>query len=187
MEKFIKDANVIAEDTSSSFSKNNNAFLAGKIAIIRAGGANVVASTKIENFEPIFLPYFCQDGEEWLLTYPAFHVALNKDLSKDSSRKASALKILKVMLSDSGQKKLSSGQDIISYSQNANLELDSSLNNINNLISNNHLYIRIASNDFFSVSKTVVTKMIKGELNASEAYQEFDNLLKRHQKMKKMK
>lgn len=178
MEKFIKDANVIAEDISSPFSKNFNAFLKGEIAIIRAGGANVVASTKTENFEPIFLPYFCQDGEEWLLTYPAFHVALNKDLSKDSSRKASALKILKVMLSDSGQKKLSSGQDIISYSQNANLELDSSLNNINNLISNNHLYIRIASNDFFSVSKTVVSKMIKGELNASEAYQEFDNLLK---------
>ncbi|MGM9970706.1 MAG: ABC transporter substrate-binding protein [Anaeroplasma sp.] len=178
MEKFIKDAKVLPEDISSSFSKNYNDFLNGKIAIIRSGGGNVVASTRTDSFEPIFLPYFCQNGEQWILTYPSFHVALNKDLGNNNKRKQDAMKILKVMLSNDGQKKLSSGQDIISYSQNADLEIDSSLGNIKNLISNNHLYIRIASNDFFSVSQTVVSKMIKGELSAQQAYQEFDNLLK---------
>lgn len=185
MEKFIKDANVVASDLTSAFSKNYNAFLEGKIAIIRAGGGNVVASKKTDKFEPIFLPYFCQNNEQWLLTYPAFQVALNKNLGNNNKRKEDALKILKVMLSDSGQEKLSSGQDIISYSQNANLELDSSLRNLNNLISNNHLYIRIASNDFFSVSKEVVSKMINGELNANEAYLEFDRLLKASKKKEK--
>ena len=33
------------------------------------------------------------------------------------------------------------------------------------------MYIRIASNDFFSISRDVVSKMISGEYNAEQAYQ----------------
>jgi raffinose/stachyose/melibiose transport system substrate-binding protein len=36
------------------------------------------------------------------------------------------------------------------------------------------MYIRIASNDFFAVSKDVVSKMIAGELTAEQAYQAFN-------------
>ena len=36
------------------------------------------------------------------------------------------------------------------------------------------MYIRIASNDFFSVSKDVVSKMIAGEYNAAQAYRSFN-------------
>ena len=30
--------------------------------------------------DAVFLPYFGQNGEQWVLSYPAFQVALNKDL-----------------------------------------------------------------------------------------------------------
>ena len=39
------------------------------------------------------------------------------------------------------------------------------------------MYIRIASNDFFSVSKDVVSKMISGEYDAQQAYQSFNSQL----------
>ena len=39
------------------------------------------------------------------------------------------------------------------------------------------MYIRIASNDFFSVSKDVVSKMISGEYDAEQAYQSFNSQL----------
>lgn len=40
------------------------------------------------------------------------------------------------------------------------------------------MYIRIASNDFFAVSKDVVTKMIQSEYDAKQAYEAFDKQLK---------
>ena len=45
------------------------------------------------------------------------------------------------------------------------------------MIEENHMYIRIASNDFFSVSKDVVSKMISGEYDAGQAYESFNSQL----------
>ena len=45
------------------------------------------------------------------------------------------------------------------------------------VIEGNHMYIRIASNDFFSVSRDVVSKMIAGEYDAEQAYQSFNTQL----------
>ena len=45
------------------------------------------------------------------------------------------------------------------------------------VIEENHMYIRIASNDFFSVSKDVVSKMISGEYDAGQAYESFNSQL----------
>ena len=45
------------------------------------------------------------------------------------------------------------------------------------MIEENHMYIRIASNDFFSISRDVVSKMISGEYNAEQAYQSFNTQL----------
>ena len=37
------------------------------------------------------------------------------------------------------------------------------LKDVKPVIEENHMYIRIASNDFFSISRDVVSKMISGE------------------------
>ena len=66
---------------------------------------NVVALQKMD-FDAVFLPYFGQNGEQWLLTYPAFQVALNKDLTKEKEKHQNAMKVLDVMLSEEGQNTL---------------------------------------------------------------------------------
>ena len=58
-----------------------------------------------------------------------------------------------------------------------NKELTEYLKDIKPVIEENHMYIRIASSDFFSVSKDVVSKMISGEYDAGQAYQSFNSQL----------
>ncbi|MBP1561948.1 MAG: extracellular solute-binding protein [Oscillospiraceae bacterium] len=177
MEQFIKDAKILPEDLELSFNPVINMFTEGKAAIIRSGGSNTVAFQN-QGVDAVFLPYFGQDGEQWLLTYPTFQVALNKDLENDKTRHEKALRVLSVMLSDEGQNALAKGEDVISYSQNVDLELSPALENLIPLIKQNHMYIRIASNDFFAASKDVVSKMIQGEYDAQQAYEAFDAQLK---------
>ena len=177
MEQFIKDADIHPGDVEFSYDPVMEMFQNGEAAVIRAGGSSVLALQNM-GVDAVFLPYFGQDGEQWLLTYPAFQVALNKDLEKDKTRHEKALKVLDTMLSEEGQNTLAKGEDVITYSQNVNLQLSPYLDNLKPLIDSNHMYIRIASNDFFAVSKDVVSKMIQGEYDAKQAYEAFDSQLK---------
>ena len=85
MEQFIKDADIHPGDIELSYDPVIEMFTEGQAAVIRSGGSNTVAFNH-NNINAVFLPYFGQDGEQWLLTYPAFQVALNKDLENDKSR-----------------------------------------------------------------------------------------------------
>ena len=125
-----------------------------------------------------FLPFFQKNGEKWLMTTPYFQVALNSDLTKDATRRKKAMKVLNTMLSEDAQNRIiSDGQDLLSYSQDVNLKLTEYLKDVKPVIEENHMYIRIASNDFFLVSKDVVSKMITGEYDAEQAYQSFNSQL----------
>lgn len=177
MEQFISDVSIQPEDVTLSYDPVINMFTEGKAAVIRSAGSNMVAFRDM-GMDAVLLPYFEQNGEQWLLTYPAFQIALNKDLEKDKTRRENALRVLGVMLSEEGQNTLAGGEDVITYSQNVSLKLSSYFDNIKPLIKQNRMYIRIASNDFFSVSKDVVTKMIQKEYNAKQAYEDFNSQLK---------
>ena len=88
------------------------------------------------------------------------------------------MKVLNVMLSEDAQNRIvADGQDVLSYSQNVPLRLTEYMKDVRDVVEENHMYIRIASNDFFSVSKDVVSKMISGEYDAGQAYQSFDSQL----------
>ena len=79
------------------------------------------------------------------------------------------------MRSEGGQNHvISDGQDLLSYSQNVSLHLTEHMKDIRPVVEENHMYIRIASNDFFSISKDVVSRMIAGKLTAKQAYQDFN-------------
>ena len=79
------------------------------------------------------------------------------------------------MLSEDAQNRIiSDGQDLLSYSQDVELHLTQYMKDVKPVIEENHMYIHIASNDFFSVSKDVVSKMISGEYDAGQAYQSFN-------------
>lgn len=178
MEQFIADAHIVPEDLELDYDPVMNMFTEGQVAMIRSGGANTV-ELQNDQVAAVFLPYFGQNGEQWLLTYPEFQVALNKDLEKDKARRDKAIRVLDVMLSEEGQNVLGKGEDVISYTQDVNLNLSPYLENLEPLIQQNHMYIRIASNDFFSVSKDVVSGMIRGEYDARQAYEAFDAQLRR--------
>ena len=126
-------------------------------------------------FEKYGIPLFGQDGQQWLMTTPYFQVALSRNLEQDSNRRDKAMQVLRVMLSEEAQNRIVyDGQDILSYSQNVSLRLTDYLEDVRPVVEQNHMYIRIASNDFFSVSKDVVSRMIAGEYTAEQAYQAFN-------------
>ena len=125
-----------------------------------------------------FLPFFQENGEKWIMTTPYFQVALNSNLTKDETRRKKAMKVLDTMLSADAQNRIVyDGQDLLSYSQDVDLQLTEYLKDVKPVIEENHMYIRIASNDFFSVSKDVVSKMISGEYDAGQAYESFNSQL----------
>lgn len=179
MEQFIQDAKLMPEDVTLSYDPVDALFREEKAAVIRGTGAIAMELRSEGCGDPVLLPYFGENGEDWLLTYPSFQVALNKDLEQDPKRKEYAFRVLNVMLSEEGQNILSQKKDVISYNKGVELQLAEELSNLKPYIESNHLYIRLASDDFFSVSKDVVQKMILGEYDAEQAYKEFDSKLRR--------
>ncbi len=177
MEQFIRDVNLTPDVLDFGYSAAVKMFTNGQVAMITGSSARV-EEFRSQGIDTVILPYFGSDGEQWLMTTPYLQVALNRDLEKDEARREKAMKVLDVMISEEGQTLIPTGQDVLSYSRDVGIHLTDSLESLRPLIEQNHMYIRIASNDFFDVSKNVVSKMIQGEYNAQEAYEVFDAQLR---------
>ena len=177
MERFIKDTGLSRDDLDMNYDDVIELYKNGKVAMY-FGSSSGVKIFQDQGINTTFLPFFQQNGEKWLMTTPYFQVALNRDLTQDETRRQKAMKVLNTMLSEDAQNQIiSDGQDLLSYSQDVNLKLTEYLKDVKPVIEENHMYIRIASNDFFSVSKDVVSKMITGEYDAEQAYQSFNSQL----------
>ena len=174
MARFIQDTHLTAEDLEHTYDDVMNLFRDGKVAMYFGTSAGV-KMFQDEGIDTIFLPFFSQNGEKWLMTTPYFQIALNRDLEQDTARREKAMKVLNVMLSEEAQSRIiSDGQDLLSYSQNVPLRMTEYLKDVRTVVEENHMYIRIASNDFFATSKDVVSKMIAGEYTAKQAYRAFN-------------
>ena len=174
MARFIQDTHLTAEDLEHTYDDVMNLFRNGEVAMYFGSSAGV-KMFQDEGIDTIFLPFFSQNGEKWIMTTPYFQVALNRDLEQDTARREKAMKVLNVMLSEEAQNRIvADGQDVLSYSQNVPLRLTEYMKDVRDVVEENHMYIRIASNDFFAVSKDVVSKMIAGEYTAKQAYQAFN-------------
>ena len=173
-EQFIRDTGLNAADLTLNYDDIMDRMRGGELAMFFGTSANVKI-LQDEGIDTTFLPFFGQDGQQWLLTTPYFQVALNRELEQDSARRDKAMQVLHVMLSEEAQNHIVyDGQDILSYSQNVSLRLTDYLEDVRPVVEQNHMYIRIASNDFFSISKDVVSRMIAGEYTAEQAYQAFN-------------
>ena len=174
MARFIQDTHLTAEDLEHTYDDVMNLFRNGEVAMYFGTSAGV-KMFQDEGIDTIFLPFFSQNGEKWLMTTPYFQIALNRDLEQDPARREKAMKVLNVMLSEEAQNRIvADGQDVLSYSQNVPLRLTEYMKDVRGVVEENHMYIRIASNDFFAVSKDVVSKMIAGEYTAKQAYRAFN-------------
>ena len=173
-EQFIRDTGLNAADLTLNYDDIMDRMRGGELAMCFGSSAGVKI-LQDEGIDTTFLPFFDQDGQQWLLTNPYFQVALNRELEQDSARRDKAMQVLHVMLSEEAQNHIVyDGQDILSYSQNVSLRLTDYLEDVRSVVEQNHMYIRIASNDFFSISKDVVSRMIAGEYTAEQAYQAFN-------------
>ena len=174
MEQFIQDTHLTAEDLENTYDYVTGMFRNGEVAMYFGSSAGV-KMFQDEGIDTTFLPFFSQNGEKWIMTTPYFQVALNRDLEQDTARREKAMKVLNVMLSEEAQNRIiSDGQDLLSYSQNVPLRLTEYMKDVRDVVEENHMYIRIASNDFFVVSKDIVSKMIAGEYTARQAYRAFN-------------
>ena len=177
VDQFIQDTGLSRDDLDMDYDAVIDMFKSGKLAMYFGSSAGV-KMFQDQGIDTSFLPFFQQNGEKWLMTTPYFQVALNRDLTKDETRREKAMKVLNTMLSEDAQNRIiSDGQDLLSYSQDVDIHLTKYLKDVKPVIEENHMYIRIASNDFFAVSKDVVSKMISGEYDAGQAYQSFNTQL----------
>ena len=174
MAQFIQDTHLTADDLALSYNDVIGMFRNGEAAMYFGSSAGV-KMFQDEGIDTIFLPFFSQNGEKWIMTTPYFQIALNRDLEQDTARREKAMKVLNIMLSEEAQSRIiSDGQDLLSYSQNVPLRLTEYMKDVRDVVEENHMYIRIASNDFFAISKDVVSKMIAGEYTAQQAYRAFN-------------
>ena len=174
MAQFIQDTHLTADDLALNYDDMTGMFRNGEAAMYFGSSAGV-KMFRDEGIDTIFLPFFSQNGEKWIMTTPYFQIALNRDLEQDTARREKAMKVLNVMLSEEAQSRIvADGQDVLSYSQNVPLRLTEYMKDVRGVVEENHMYIRIASNDFFAVSKDVVSKMIAGEYTAQQAYRAFN-------------
>ena len=174
MEQFIQDTGLSRDDLDRNYDDIVEMYQSGKLAMYFGSSAGV-KMFQDQGINTTFLPFFQENGEKWIMTTPYFQVALNRDLTQDETRRKKAMKVLSTMLSEDAQNQIiSDGQDLLSYSQDVDLKLTKYMKDVKSVIEENHMYIRIASNDFFSVSKDVVSRMISGEYDAGQAYQSFN-------------
>lgn len=174
MEQFIRDTGLTAADLELNYDAVTGMFGKGELAMYFGSSAGVQMFRE-QGIDATFLPFFNQNGEKWLMTTPYFQVALNRDLEQDAARREKAMQVLHVMLSEGAQEQiLADGQDLLSYSQNVSYHLTDTMKDVRSVVEENHMFICIASDDFFAISQEVVSKMIAGEYDAGQAYRAFN-------------
>lgn len=181
-EKFfdVKDkANLGPETTEMQNPDPKKLYQEGKLAMYRGTGVDVETYSGREGDVSELLPYFADDAENsWYLTYPNFQVAASNKGMDDPEREKLILEIMDAMLNQEGLNCIATGKNMIPYNKDVELELLPALENIKPYVAENKLYIRLASNDMFSISQTVVQDILNGKITTpQQAYDSFNALL----------
>lgn len=177
-EQYLKDTYVEPEDGDLMFAEMSAMFRDNKVAIMRGTANDCVVANKQYGMNSVMLPYFGETSEDnWLLTYPICQMAVNKKVEQDADKKDAVMKVLDAVFSEDGQRRMATGAAVLSYNKTVNIKMSDSLEQVKDCIDRNHLYIRLASIEMFSVSKAVVDKMITGEYGAKKAYEDFNTRL----------
>ena len=97
MAQFIQDTHLTADDLAQTYDDVMDLFRNGEVAMYFGSSAGV-KMFQDEGIDTTFLPFFSQNGEQWIMTTPYFQVALNRGLEQDTARREKAMKVLDVML-----------------------------------------------------------------------------------------
>lgn len=178
-EQFLIDTCVKPEDLNLLFNTEKQLYLDGKVAMVR-GTVNDCIVLKSENgIDSVMLPYFGQTREDnWLLTYPIYQIAVNKDVEDDPQKREVIMEILDAVFSTEGQKRAAAGSNVLTYNKTVEMSLPDSMEYVEECVEKNHLYQRLASTEFFAISMKVTENIINGKYGAEGAYKDFDAQLK---------
>ena len=176
---FSQKAGLGEEDASYPNRTPKDMFSEGKDAMYRGTGADVITFPGRGQDEVLLMPYFGKtEHDNWYLTYPTFQIAASNKGMDDPAREKLILDIMDAMVNQDGQDHISYGKNMVPYKKDVSLELMSQMDNLKPYVEQNKLYIRLASNDMFRISKDVVQLILNGEVNtASEALDAFNTEL----------
>ena len=177
---FVETTGLGQKDLNNSFLVVNNEFNAKNAAVVRNTAA-VCAELAITNGEidPVMLPFYGEtENDNWILTYPTYQVAVSKKVEENSRKKEIVLDMLSLMLSEEGELATVQGAPLLSYTMTNQLELSPVFDTIMPEIERNHIYMRLASLEFFNASMTVVQGILKGQYpTPRDAFEAFNELL----------
>ena len=176
---FMEKTGLGAEDATYPNRTPKELFTEGKAAMFRGTGADVISFPGRGDDEVLLLPYFGEtENDNWYLTYPTFQIAASNKGMDNPGREKLILDIMAARVNQQGQDHISYGKNMVPYKKDVSLELMSQMDNLKPYVEQNKLYIRLASNDMFRISKDVVQLILNGEVNtASEALDAFNTEL----------
>lgn len=176
---FMEITGIGPEDATYQNRKPKELFSEGKAAMFRGTGADVITFPGRGNDEVLLLPYFGKsENDNWYLTYPTFQIAASKKGMDNPKREKLILDIMTAMVNQQGQDHISYGKNMVPYKKDVSLELMNEMSNLKPYVEQNKLYIRLASNEMFRISKDVVQMILSGEVkDAKEALDAFNKEL----------
>lgn len=176
---FLETTGVDEKDVDNSFIVVNNKFNSRNAAIVRntAAACAELAITNPE-LDPVMIPFYGEtENDNWILTYPTYQVAVSKKVEENAKKKQVVLDMVSLMLSEEGELATVQGAPLLSYTMTNQVELSPVFDTILPEIERNHIYMRLASLEFFNISKTVVQGILKGNYptpqDAFNAFNEF--------------
>ncbi|MGM9942215.1 MAG: 5'-nucleotidase C-terminal domain-containing protein [Bulleidia sp.] len=173
-EQFLRDVHFLEGDEELDFDDVVTPFLEGKTAMIRATAAMADILYKDNGINCVVLPYFGESEEDnWILTYPMCQLAVSKNVEADSAKKKAVLEVVSAIFTEQGQKHVAAGTSVLSYNKQVRIEPTPAMQYAQDCIDRNHLYMRLASTEMFSVSQDVVHKMMTGEYGPEGAFADF--------------
>ena len=173
-EQFLKDVRFEQGDEELRFSATMEGYYEGKTAMTRNTAALADDITNERGITSVILPYFGETSRDnWLLTYPMCQLAVSSRVEKDAAKKAAVMEVLLAIFSEEGQKHVAAGTSVLSYNKEVNITSSPSMEHVMDVIQSNHLYMRLASTEVFSISQDVGHKMMTGEYDARQAYDAF--------------
>ena len=175
-EQFLKDVRFQPGDEELQFTSVTQPYREGKTAMIRNTAALADNITKEDGTTSVMLPYFGETSQDnWLLTYPMCQLAVSRQVEQDEAKKAAVMDVLMAVFSEEGQKHVAAGTSVLSYNKEVKITPTDSLMYVQDCIESNHLYMRLASTEVFAISQDVGHKMMRGEYDAQEAYEDFNS------------
>ena len=80
----------------------------------------------------------------------------------DPEREKLILRIMTAMVNQEGQDHISYGKNMVPYKKDVTLDLMDEMSNLKPYVERNKLYIRLASNEMFRISRDVVQMILNG-------------------------